>query len=215
MPVLSWPASLPLKPRTNTLSGGPRRMVSAFEPEQGLEITRPRVTAAIHVISFDTPSLTPQQMVVLREFFEVTTRGGALSFCLLDPRTGEAYLWKPVPGDGPYQESDIGVDLTNVSLSLVRQPGRPWWSVYCLTTVSTVPLMVLDFQNAVYGRPADKEALVDLQAEAPVLGTVDIRRTDTSGVVTTQDGVTVDGAWWAALVPASWRSIVVFPDGTF
>jgi hypothetical protein len=215
MAVLSWPASLPLKPRTNSLSGGPRRMVASFEPEQGIEITRPRVTAAIHVIDFETPSLTKAQMVTLRTFFEETTKGGALSFCLLDPRTDEAWLWKPVPGDGPYRESDMGVNLTGVALSLVRQPGRPWWSTYCLTTVSTVPLMVLDFQNSVHGRPATKETLVALQAAAPVLGTVDIRRTDTSGVVTTQDGVVVDGAWWAALVPASWRSIVVFPDGTF
>lgn len=215
MPVLSWPASLPLRPRTNSLSGGPRRMVAAFEPEQGLEITRPRVTAPIHVLDFETPALTPAQMVTLREFFEVTTRGGALSFCLLDPRTNEAWLWKPVPNDGPYRESDLGVDWSSVSLSLVRQPGRPWWSTYCLTTVSTVPLLVLDFQNIVYGRPADKETLADLQTEAPVLGTVDIRRVDTGGTVTLQDGVTVDGAWWAALVPASWRSIVIFPDGTF
>jgi hypothetical protein len=190
-------------------------MVAAFEPEQGVEITRPRVTAAIHVLSFETPALTKAQMVTVRAFFEETTKGGALSFCMLDPRTDEAWLWKPVPGDGPYREADAGGDLMTVALTLVRQPGRPWWSSYCLTTVSTVPLLVLDFQNSIHGRPAKKEILADLQAEAPVLGTVDIRRVDSGGVVTTQNGVAVDGAWWAALVPASWRSIVVFPDGTF
>lgn len=214
MTVPYWPTSLPLMPRSESLMGGPRRMVASFEPEQGVEITRPRVTSAVHVLSFTTRPLTKAQMVTLRTFFETTLRGGSIAFCWLDPRTGEAWLWKPVPGDGPYRETHAGVDWTTVSLELVRQPGRPWWSTYCTTGDSTVPTMVLDFENTVHGRPPAKETLSALQTEAPVLGVVDLFRVSSVGVETTQLGVTVDAAWWAALVPASWRRIVAFPAGS-
>jgi len=79
-------------------------MVASFEPEQGVEITRPRVTAAIHVMGFQTPSLNTTQAETLRTFLEVTCAGGALAFSWIDPRNDQAWLWKPVPGDGPYRK---------------------------------------------------------------------------------------------------------------
>lgn len=162
MPVPFWPASLPLRPRTQSLNGGPRRMVASFEPEQGVEQTRPRVTAAVHVLSFETPALDAAQMVTLRSFFEDTLRGGSIPFSWLDPRTNEAWLWKPVPGDGPYKETDLGGGFSQVSLTLVRQPGRPWYYPYMLPGQVQPPLLVADFQNGRYGRNGDAESFTDV-----------------------------------------------------
>jgi hypothetical protein len=79
---------------------------------------------------------------------------------------------------------------------------------------STVPLLVLDFQNDIHGRPPTKETLTALQAAQPVLGVVDLYRVDSGGVVSTALSQTVNAAWWSALVPASWRRIVAFPAGS-
>lgn len=213
MPVPAWPSTLPLRPRAQSLNASPRRMVAAFEPEQGLEISRPRVSAAIHVLTFETPALTTSQMTTLRTFFEETLRGGAIAFSWIDPRNNEAWLWKPTP-DTPYRETDLGGGFTQVSLSLVRQPGRPWWSTYVMSDESTVPLLVLDFQNSIHGRPPTRETLTSLQALQPAIGLVDLYRISNTGVITTALSQTINAAWWAALVPASWRRIVAFPAGS-
>lgn len=214
MPIPSWPASLPIRPKANTFSGGPRRMVAAFEPEQGVEITRPRVTAPVHVMGFTTPAFNSTEAQTFRTFMEDTCRGGALAFSWIDPRDGNAWLWKPVPGDGPYKETDLGGGYTAFDLMLVRQPGLPWWSGYVYPDTAIAPIMVLDFLNFIAGRPPTKETVAALQAAAPVLGSVDLRRVSSGGVVSTQTAVTINGAWWSALVPASWRQIVAYPTGT-
>ncbi len=214
MPIPSWPDTLPMRPKAQTLSGGPRKMVASFEPEQGVEITRPRVTAPVHMLSFSTPALDAAQAEILRTFLETECKGGALAFSWLDPRNDQAWLWKPVPGDGPYKESDLGGGLTQFDLMLVRQPGRPWWSTYVYPATAIAPIMVLDFLNSVAGRPPTKETVTGLRAAAPTLGLVDLRRVSSTGVVTTQTGVTINAAWWSALVPASWRQIVAYPTGT-
>lgn len=161
MPVPAWPSTLPLRPRAQSLNASPRRMVAAFEPEQGVEISRPRVSAAIHVVNFETPALDSVQAATLRTFMEDTLRGGAIAFSWIDPRTGEAWLWKPTP-DTPYRENDLGGGFTQFSFSLVRQPGRPWWSTQIVPNDPTVPLLVLDFQNAAYGRPPSRENITDI-----------------------------------------------------
>ena len=214
MPVPSWPITLPLRPKAQTFGGGPRRMVAAFEPEQGLEITRRRVTAPVHVMSFQTPSLTVTQAATLRTFLEETCGGGAIAFSWIDPRDDFAYLWKPTPGNGPYRETDLGGGLTAFDLELVRQPGRPWWSSYVYPATAIAPLMVLDFQNSIGGRPPTRETITALQTAAPALGVVDLRRVSSTGVVTTQNDVTINAAWWSSLVPASWRQIVAYPSST-
>lgn len=214
MPVPSWPITLPLRPKAQTFSGGPRRMVASFEPEQGVEITRRRVTAAIHVMGFSTPTLDAAQAAVLRTFLEDTCAGGATAFSWIDPRDGFAWLWKPVPGEGPYKEMDLGGGYTQFDLMLVRQPGRPWWSPYVYPATAIAPLMVLDFQNSIGGRPPTRETIAALQAAAPVLGVVDLRRVSNTGVVTTVNDVTINGAWWSSLVPASWRQIIAYPSST-
>lgn len=189
-------------------------MAASFEPEQGVEITRPRVTAAVHVMSFQTPSFDATQAATFRTFMEETCRGGALAFSWIDPRDGFAWLWKTVPGDGPYKESDLGGGFTSFDLQLVRQPGRPWWSGYVYPATAIAPIMVLDFQNSIGGRSPARETIAALQAAAPVLGAVDLRRVSSTGVVTTQAAVTINAAWWSSLVPASWRQIVAYPTGT-
>jgi hypothetical protein len=150
MSVIFWPSTLPQKPRSQTLSASPRSMVAAFAPDEGVELTRPRITAPIHVLEFTWPTMTEAQAVIFREFFEVTTKGGALPFAWQDPRTDEWFMWKPVPTGPAYQESDAGPDAVTFSSTLVRQPIEPWWVSYVPPSGTTIPDVMLDFENHLY-----------------------------------------------------------------
>ncbi len=233
MAVPVWPSSLPLRPRSQSLSGGPRRMVASFEPEQGVEQTRPRVTAAIHVLSFETPALNAAQMVTLRSFFEDTLRGGSIPFSWLDPRTNDVWLWKPVPGDGPYKETDLGGGFSQVSLTLVRQPGRPWWAPYMQPDDMTPPLLVMDFQNGRYGRNGDAETFdavgtLTRASTGTFVGSnglvqtagVNVARTDADGLIIEPARTNwvlrseeFDNATWTKALTTVVANIAAAPDG--
>lgn len=150
MSVIFWPSTLPQKPRSQTLSVSPRSMVASFAPENGVELTRPRITAPIHVMEFTWPTMTEAQAVIFREFFDVTTKGGALPFAWQDPRTDEWFMWKPVPTGPAYQESHAGPDSVSFSVTLVRQPMQPWWVTYVPPSGTDVPDVLLDFMNGIY-----------------------------------------------------------------
>ena len=153
MTIPGWPASLRQTPRRNTWTGGPLDFRRRFAPDRGDDIVRRSTTA--EVMAFDGvvfPNLSGTQRVTFEAFYVNELQGGSLPFSWHDPVTGEAWLWR-INGDGRlgYAFTSKGADNHDLTLSLIRRPGRPWWSPYTAPRLSTVPALVLDFANQRYG----------------------------------------------------------------
>ena len=121
--MASWPGTLPQKPAAGSWSGGPQNNVIAFEPELGDDITRRRGSAVGYEYSGRFSALTLTQLNTFKTFYETTLSDGNDTFTWTDPVYGDSATWRITGGAPPYTITEVGPDLYDLSLSMVRLPA--------------------------------------------------------------------------------------------
>lgn len=177
-----WPAALPQTPQRGSFSGGPQNARVSFQPDRGPPIDRLGDTAETLRKTAVFPQIRTAALEVFRAWFSTDLRRGTLPFAWRDPIDGFAWRWKIVGEDLDYEEASRGASLHDLTLRLVRLPGRPWWQPYCTTTGNLrLPYVVADYAGGVFGVDL---ARTPASAVAAVAGTFDLYTTATVGAVT-------------------------------
>ncbi len=158
-----WPASLRQAPRRGTFQGGPLDFRRRFTPDRGDDIVRRGSTAV--VMSYDGvtfPNLSGAQILAFENWYRDDLKGGGLPFAWRDPVTAALWLWR-INGDGrlAYSISHRGGDRHDLTISLIRRPGPPWWAWMIPADRTVAPKAAYDFRRGIYdagggpiGRPA-------------------------------------------------------------
>lgn len=154
-----WPETVPDCPERYRATGGPVDVRVAFQPERGPEITRPGTTARWEEWSLPMAPFTLAQFNTFEAWFDSDLARGSKAFAWRHPVTGVIGLWRFKSGPRPYEVAQTAKGYVLVSFTLVKQPGTPWWASYIPVGKTSVPLLVIDFQNGRYGRNGDREAI--------------------------------------------------------
>jgi len=80
-----WPATLPLYPGRDGLSGGKAPGKVSFQPESGPPIARAAQTARVDVYDCTFGPLTKTQIEAFRTFYDATLGQGSLKFAMAHP----------------------------------------------------------------------------------------------------------------------------------
>lgn len=183
--IPAFPASLPQTPRRGSWDGGPRDTRRSFQPEQGPPLMRRSTTAEFFVYEgVIFPNLKAADRTVWADFVREDLQGGALAFSWQDPDLQQVFLWKITPGDFLYKLNNRGADLRDLTVSLERRPGPPWWSGYCLAGDNRAPAVVADYVNGVFGVNGIRGTAAQVAAAA---GTFDVYTTSAPGGVVTSE----------------------------
>ena len=224
--IPAWPATVRELPRRRTWVGGPQTALHSFQPAYGPSQDRPAITGEVEVYSAVFPSLTDAMRTAFRDWVRDDLVRGSRSFARRDPVTGEVGLWKIVPSDRAlYTLTANGAGLHDLSLTLMRLAGAPWWAPYVLDGEWTVPSLVADYAAGIFGVDGVKTAAA---AVAAVTGTFDIYSTRWDAAEVAEPGRVVSGATRAnlfeqseVLTNAAWgksavtisANVAVAPDG--
>jgi hypothetical protein len=177
-----WPADLPQTPQRGSFSGGPKNSRVSFQPDRGPPIDRLGDTAETLQKSAVFPQIKTATLDVFRAWFSTDLRRGTLPYAWRDPIDGLAWRWKIVGEDLDYEEASRGATLHDLTLRLLRLPGRPWWQPYCTATGALrLPYVVADYTNGVFGVDL---ARTPASVVAALAGTLDLYTTATGGAVT-------------------------------
>lgn len=118
--MASWPGTIPQKPASGGMQGGPQNNQIAFEPEVGDSITRRRGSAVAYEYQCRFASLTLAQLETFETFYVTTLVDGTDTFTWTDPIHGDSSTWRI---KGSYQIAEVGPDLYDLSLTMIRLPG--------------------------------------------------------------------------------------------
>lgn len=201
--IPSFPSSLRQEPRRRDWTGGAQNVLHQFEAEDGPPIVRPRVTGETAVFSAVFPNLSDAQRATFEAWFRNDLRRGALAFAWRDPVDGTVGRWRIVPDTLAYSFTSKGAGWHDLSLTLMRLPGTPWWAPYVLAGTTRVPHVVADYANAVFGVDSVKTAA---SAVALVAGIFDLYTTD--GTTTEELAKTVLAGDIPATAPGTVTKIV-------
>ena len=158
-----WPAALRQTPARDSFAGGPLSGRVSFKPERGPPVERRAVTAETIRKAAVFPQMTGAALAAFRSFFADDLQGGVLPFAWRDPVDGLPWRWKIIGEEREYQETSSGANLHDLSLQLMRLPGRPWWQPYATNVGDLVlPAMVADFRAGLYGAEGVAGPLGDL-----------------------------------------------------
>lgn len=210
MSIPYFPDDLPQTPRRGTWSGGPRDFRRVFQPEIGEPMIRRGTTAELMVYdSVVYPNLGPLDRKTWESFVTNDLQDGSLAFSYREPDTGVPYLWKIVPGDRLYTLTNKGADLRDLSVSLLRRPGNPWWQIYVDTrpTSNRVPEMVANYTGNVFGVDGIRGKAADVAA---LSGRWDVYRTATGGTVTVTLNELIAVGGFPATAPGGITRIVAY-----
>lgn len=207
--IAHWPTGLRQKPQRGSWTGGPRDQRRSFQPDVGPPLMRPGSTADVMVYSGAVfPNLSPAMRLIWEEFWTVTLQRGSLPFSWRDPETDAPGLWCVAPGELGYSLASKGAGLSDLTLSLIRRPGAPWWGAYLRDGENRVPYAVADYAGSVFGVAGVRTAA---SAVAAVAGTYDVYTTATpSGVVTEQLAEAVLAGDIPATAPGGVAKIVAY-----
>lgn len=153
------------------------------------------------------PNMTAAQRVIFEAFWRVDLARGTLPFSWLEPETKVAGLWLIAPGELGYSFSSKGADLSDLTLTLIRKPGTPWYAPYMLSGSARVPYVVADYTGSVFGVDAKRSPAASVAA---VAGVFDLYTTSTLGVVTPSLAATVTAGGIPATAPMGVAKIVGF-----
>lgn len=117
-----WPSTLPLFP--NEVSGQPQPGLSSFQPDEGLSIDRPMVTATVEVFDVGFSALTSEQLSDLQSFHRTTLARGSLRFGWVHPRSG---LFREVKMGVP-SESSAGGRRWRTTFQIMFLDITPGWA---------------------------------------------------------------------------------------
>lgn len=170
--IPNWPAELLQKPLRNSWRGGPMDQRRAFQPDFGPPITRPGATATTMLYSGAVFRMrSPADRALFEAWFEDDLARGSVAFAWRDPETDIPGLWLIPPGERAWEMTSIGAGISHLTISLMRQPGAPWWGDYMLDGDCRVPAVVADYGAGVFG--VDGETVL-AAAVAAVAGTFDL-----------------------------------------
>jgi hypothetical protein len=113
----TWPLTLPQSPLSGSLSIQKQENLVRAPADIGVGPRRRRASAVSHTMAF-AMLLTSEELAVLKQFYDVTLGGGALSFDFTDPTTGDT---REYYFDAPYQVQHEQVDIFRVSLVLISK----------------------------------------------------------------------------------------------
>ncbi|MCU0909794.1 MAG: hypothetical protein MUE98_00175 [Rhodobacteraceae bacterium] len=169
-------------------------------------MTRRRITGTPRIYQAVFQNLSNVQRTLFDGFFDEDLAGGTLAFAWRDPIDGDLALWR-IRGDGdtPYSMTSKGAALHDLSLTLLRLPGVPWWAPYGLAGDNRAPYVVADYQGGVYGVAGQRTAAA---AVALVAGTFDLFTTD--GATTAELAHVVAAGDIPATAPGTVTKIVGF-----
>jgi len=174
-----FPPGLCYRPIRGTTSGGPQDVRLAFEPEAGVPIERPRLTAAPEMFDVTLPPMTLTDFETFRSWFRNDLANGSLAFAWRHPLTLEPGMWRFARGgDTPYRAQAVAKRKVQVAFRAMSQPGTPWWAAYVPADTVDVPSLVLDFAGQVYGLEGARTAFGEVMTFARA-GTADY--TDANG----------------------------------
>lgn len=207
--IAHWPVGLRQKPQRGSWAGGPRDSRRSFQPDVGPPLMRPGSTADVMLYSGAVfPNLSPAMRVIWEDFWTTTLQRGSLPFSWRDPETDVPGLWLVAPGDLGYSLSSKGAGLSDLTLSLIRRPGAPWWGAYLRDAENRVPYVVADYAAGVYGVAG---ARTNAAAVAAASGTLDVYTIATpSGVVTETLSAVVVAGDIPAVAPGAVAKIVAY-----
>lgn len=114
--MATWPLTLPT-PAISSLNESPPNNTIRSNMDKGPAKVRRRTTANIRPISFEL-KLTPAQVEILDQFYDVTTYSGADTFDYTHPRTGAAVTARFVQPP-QYNEREGVMYSVNVSLEVM------------------------------------------------------------------------------------------------
>lgn len=167
--IAIWPATIRALPGRGGWDGGPRDERAVFEPESGPPLLRRRVTGVTEEFAATFPNLRAAEIAAFESWYEADLAGGALPFLFRDPVRGDVGKWLVAPGGGrPYGYRARGADLHDLSLTLLRLPGRPAIAPYVRVDDAShlrAPRVVADYDAGIFlidasGVPASEVALV-------------------------------------------------------
>lgn len=180
--VPSWPASLPQTPRRQSWTGGAQESRATFQPDYGPPVVRRRTTGDAMLYECVFPQMSGAQRAAFVNFWHVDLQGGSLSYSWRDPVLGDVARWRILGGSGrAWDFTALGADLHDLSLSLMRLPGTPWWAAYVRPNENEVPVVVADWNAGVYGYEGNRVAASALPT---ISGTFDVWSVSTSNVET-------------------------------
>lgn len=148
MAVAYWPPSMPFKPLAGTYSEQRQDALARFQPDLGVDITRPRTTAVVALVSYTTLPVTRAVGDEFLAWYDETLRQGSVEFAWREPRSNRLYMWKFT---APPEVADTGGVKDRFTVSLIRLPSVPWFAPYVPEGRAVVPSFVADYENAVYG----------------------------------------------------------------
>ena len=180
--IPSWPAALPQTPQRQSWTGGPQDSRATFTPDYGPPIQRRRTTGDTMQYDAVFPQMRGATRAIFEAFWDNDLAGGVLAYSWRDPVSGAPFLWRIAGGSGrAWQFASRGADLHELTMSLVRLPGQPWWAPYVRPGTNEVPRIVADWNAAVYGT----DGLTVAATVLPTLsGTYDVWSLSTGDVET-------------------------------
>jgi len=174
MAVQFWPTSLPQSVQMGfSAQAGDARHV--FESDVGEPISRPRTTGAIEAYEAAI-TLTGDDIAAFSTFFHTDLSQGTQRFIFRDPDDGAVRWWKFAAP--PRRQVPIS-RVAQISMSLLKLPGTPWFADYVPAGVSRVPYFVADYANAAYGIDGETVAASALPT---IAGTYLVERTTATAV---------------------------------
>lgn len=114
----TWPTTLPQKPFRGQWSEQEQPNVIRFQPDVGPPITRRRGTVTTYIAT-GTFRMTNEQIANFMIFHKEELKGGARSFTLAHPVTGEAATWK---FEEPFSYRHVDDDVYDLAVTLRRMP---------------------------------------------------------------------------------------------
>lgn len=118
--MATWPGSIPQKPGSGGWRGGPQNNQVAFSPDVGDDIVRRRGSAVAFTYEAQFVGFSLTDLNTFYTFFHTTLVDGTDSFTWIDPVYADSSTWRI---QGMYQIAEIGPDLFNITMTMVRLPG--------------------------------------------------------------------------------------------
>lgn len=179
MGLAIWPSGVPSCPFNDGVAFAPQDVLARFQPDVGVPITRPRLTAGIDTMSIELKPMTRAQFAAWREWAALQLKNGALPFLWRDPLSTALSRWMFT---APYSSEARGNRLQVVTIRVMRLPGSLWYAPYVPSHLIAQPGFVADWSGSVFGIGETMVAASGLSAVAGDY-TVYIQRTNGTSAV--------------------------------
>lgn len=203
-----WPLGLRQMPRRGTWAGGPKDARRVFQPDVGPPLMRAASTAEVMIYANAVfPNFSQAQRALFETFWRVDLARGALPFSWREPESNAPGLWLIGSGETGYVFNSKGAGLSDLTVTLIRKPGTPWFAPYMLAGFARVPAVVADYTGSVFGVDGKRSLAA---AVALVAGTYDVYTISTAGLVTTALAAAITAGDIPASAPMDVARIVAF-----